>query len=93
MKAPEHEILIFGKDGGYKITKKKFWLVSGKRDAYGKNICEGDYVYVRDENFTYNVEFDGNEFILADRLGASEGNLSDFDSYELAVIGHITEES
>ena len=93
MKAPENEILSFDKNGGYKITKKNFWLVSGKRDAYGKNICEGDYVYVREENFTYNVEFDGNAFVLADRLGAVEGNLADFDSYELEIRGHIAEES
>ena len=92
MKKPEHEVLTFDNCGGYKITKKRFWLVSGMRDAYGKNICEGDRVYSCDVSFTFTVNFNGNEFVLTDRLGAVEGNLSDFDCSRLEIVGHITED-
>lgn len=92
MKAPEHETITFGKDGSYKIIKKNFWLVSTHCDAYGNKICEGDRVFVRDENFTYTALFDGTTFVLADKLSEPNGFLVDFDSYDIEVVGHITEE-
>ena len=61
-------------------------------DAYGKNICEGDKIYVGEENYTYTVHFDGNAFILADSLGEPNGLLVDFNTRDLEVVGHIAEE-
>lgn len=92
MKAPQHEVMTFGKYGDYKITKKNFWLVSDCTDAYGKQICEGDKVYVSEENYTYTVRFDGNAFILTDSLEEPNGFLVDFNTRGIEVVGHIAED-
>ena len=91
MKAPDHEIVNYDRYGCAKTSTKRFWLVSNVKDAYGKNICEGDIVYVYGENFKYKVEFNGNAFIMADSIGENNGYLADFEDYKMEIVGHVAE--
>ena len=92
MKTPSHEILTFNRDGSFKISKRAFWLVSNIKDAYGKNISEGDRVRLFEEMYTYTVSFDGNAFIMLDNTGLNNGLLADFDPCQMAIVGHVTDE-
>ena len=92
MNTPVHEILTFNRDGSFKISKRAFWLVSNIKDAYGKNISEGDRVRVFDEMCTYTASFDGNAFIMLDNTGLNNGLLADFDPCQMAIVGHVTDE-
>ncbi len=89
---PTHNILTFAKDSSFKLSAKKFWLVSSTTDAYGKQICEGDRVRAVDEMYTYTVAFDGNAFIMLDSCGAINGLLADFDPLTLEIVGHVTDD-
>ena len=95
MKAPEHDVLVFRKDGMFKVSeivKKRFWLASEFTDRNGNRFVEGNIVVTRYGEDKFIVRFDGYSFYLSDKIGTYCGRLEEEDVWELEVDGHIAEE-